>query len=328
MIPGEYFPWHAAHRERLVAMQRRDKLPHALLLAGPRNLGKRAFASAFAAGLLCRLPEAGAACGDCDNCKLVAAGTHPDFRIVAPEDSQLIVIRQIRDFIEWSAQTAQRGGMRVALVYPAEQMNIASANALLKCLEEPGDRTLIMLVTDLPGRLLPTIRSRCQLVDFAIPPRRQALDWLRSRHPGINNPELLLGIGGGAPLAVTTDFDEVYMARREAIGQIVRGLVNEAAPLELARTLVAADLGLDLKIIYGLFADALRYQLAGDESLIKNMDLMDLIRKVAARLPARQLLLILDALTRGRRAVAGPSNPNLQLLAEALMVELADYCAL
>ncbi len=328
MVSGRYYPWHAAHLERLLAMQQRDKLPHALMLAGPRNLGKRAFATAFAESLLCRSPVAGVSCGACDNCKLVAAGTHPDFRVVSPVDSQLIVIKQIRDFIEWSAQTAQRGGMRVALVYPAEQMNSASANALLKCLEEPGDRTLIMLVTDLPGRLLPTIRSRCQVVDFVIPPKTEALDWLKSKHPGIKNPELLLGIGGGAPLSVAVEFDDVYISRREEISGAVRHLLDQGAPLEVAKTFVRGDTSLDLTILYGLFADALRFKLSGEEKLIKNMDLTDLIKKVAEGVEASRLLDILDALTRGRRAVAGPSNPNQQLLVESLMVELADYCAL
>ncbi|HKI74426.1 MAG TPA: DNA polymerase III subunit, partial [Pseudomonadales bacterium] len=155
---AQFYPWHDKQKHQLMQLRTAEKLPHALLLSGPAWLGKQDFALATAAMLLCETPRDGMPCGDCPGCHLMAAGTHSDFRLIEPEDSRLIKIEQVRDLIEWVNQTPQRGGYKVVVVHPAESMNVNSANAMLKCLEEPTDRTLIMLVSDLPGRLLPTIR--------------------------------------------------------------------------------------------------------------------------------------------------------------------------
>ncbi|MEX2326360.1 MAG: DNA polymerase III subunit delta', partial [Pseudomonadales bacterium] len=232
----EIYPWHSAHFDRIVRMRAGDKLPHALLFSGPENLGKRDFAMAIAAFMMCRSPHLSSRCEQCDNCRLFNAGTHPDFRLVSPQDSKLIKIEQIRDLIEWSNQTPQRGGARTVVIAPAEQMNVYSANALLKFLEEPGTNTLIMLVTDLPGRLLPTIRSRCQHFDFTIPERELALSWLKNRVDGVGpDVELLLSIAGGAPLAVANDYTEAFLARRHELADAIGSLIEGENPLVVAR---------------------------------------------------------------------------------------------
>jgi DNA polymerase III subunit delta' len=151
MDRGDYYPWQAAERKRLVQQREADKMPHALLLSGARHLGKRDFALCMAGYLLCGTPVAGDPCGTCANCHLVAAGTHPDLRLIEPEGSKLIKIEQIRELTDWVNQTAQRGGFKVALIHPAEQMNLNAANALLKSLEEPSAGTVIILVSETPA---------------------------------------------------------------------------------------------------------------------------------------------------------------------------------
>lgn len=192
---------------------RRSRLPHALLLAGPRGLGKFDLARAFAASLLCEQPQAdGQACGQCLACGWQVQGNHPDFRLLQPEalsesegeaeeskkkGSKQITIDQVRALDEFLTVGTHRAGLRIILIHPAEAMNHSTANSILKSLEEPPADTLFMLVSHEPMRLLPTIRSRCQFVPVTLPERAQAMAALRAE--GVADPEPWLALAGGAP---------------------------------------------------------------------------------------------------------------------------------
>ena len=196
-------PWHAADWSRLQARRGRDALPHALLLCGPAGLGKRAFAQRFVRGLLCERARDGEACGQCRSCLLLDAGTHPDvvalgfgLRKDGTPRSE-IVVEQIRDLSARLAMRSQFGGWQVALVDPADAMNAAAANALLKTLEEPSARTMLILLADAPWRLPQTIRSRCQRIEFGLPPPDEALQWLRGQ--GVAEPQKALEAALGNP---------------------------------------------------------------------------------------------------------------------------------
>ncbi|MGE5386545.1 MAG: DNA polymerase III subunit delta' [Betaproteobacteria bacterium] len=193
---------------------RRARLPHALLLTGQRGLGKLDLARAFVAGLLCERPRTdGLACGACLACGWQAQGNHPDFRLLQPDAageaeaeaeegkkkaSQQITIDQVRALDEFLNVGTHRAGLRIVLVAPAEAMNRATANALLKSLEEPPPSTLFLLVSNEPMRLLPTIRSRCQVLAVPLPETEAALSALRGE--GISDPEQWLALAGGAPM--------------------------------------------------------------------------------------------------------------------------------
>lgn len=196
-------PWHRDAWNRLQARRERDAMPHALLLAGPAGLGKRAFLERLVRVLLCKQPVDGAACGTCRACKLLDAGTHPDHVGVsfglnkAGKLRKEIVVEQIRDLSARLAMASQFGGWQVAGIDPADAMNAPAANALLKTLEEPTAASLIVLVADAPWRLPATIRSRCQRVDFRLPPRTQGLEWLNET--GVADAASALRSAGGNP---------------------------------------------------------------------------------------------------------------------------------
>jgi len=198
----------------------RARLPHALLLTGARGLGKTDLARAFAAGLLCEAPrEQGEACGACAACHWFSQGQHPDFRLLVPDvlrpDSessdaekpekaekatrggQEITISQVRGLDEFLTVGAHRRGLRVILLYPAEALNRAAANAILKILEEPPDLVLFLLVSNEPMLLLPTLRSRCQSLPVPLPERTLALHYLEIA--GVREAENWLALAGGAP---------------------------------------------------------------------------------------------------------------------------------
>lgn len=233
-------------------LARRDRLPHALLLVGQKGLGKFELARQFAKGLLCESPSGdGRACGQCLACNWFEQGNHPDFRLLQPDAlaeeaeaeegkkkaSQQITIDQVRSLDEFFNVGTHRGGLRIVIVHPTEAMNRSTANSLLKTLEEPSPSTLFLMVSSEPMRLLPTIRSRCQVVPVPLPATRQAAAVLTEA--GVPDAERWLALAGGAPVLareMATSGQAAWMdalTRRLAVGRQVDAL-TAAAELEKA----------------------------------------------------------------------------------------------
>ena len=201
--PGgaEIYPWLSGHWTFFMQRLGRGKLAHALLIEGPAGAGKTALARAMVARLLCR-EELPRACGQCRSCQLLAGAAHPDYFDLQPEeDSEVIKVDQVRALIGRLDLTTSISERKVAYIHPAESMNSAAANALLKSLEEPAGNTVLILVSDNPGRLPVTIRSRCQAIAINQPDPRLVLDWLQqSSGKGPEQLEAALQAAGGSPL--------------------------------------------------------------------------------------------------------------------------------
>lgn len=176
-------PWHIDVWQKLTG--RFPQLGHALLLHGKQGSGKQQFALYFSKWLLCQNKQAQSACGHCASCAWVQAGTHPQVKIIQAdfdEKKQIhtaIKVDQIRDLSDFIQQTVE--GWRVVLIYPAEQLNIAASNALLKTLEEPGERVVLILISDAMLRLPATIRSRVQKFALDRIVDHQAFDYLQHK---------------------------------------------------------------------------------------------------------------------------------------------------
>jgi DNA polymerase-3 subunit delta' len=194
-----------------------DRLPHAMLLVGAEGLGKAAFGESLAHLLLCESPNNHAACGECQACRWMGGGNHPDFRHVKPgsedEDEEggrekakkrspgIIRIDQIRELESFVFVGSHRMGRRVVLLTEAEAMNNAAANALLKILEEPPPSVYFILTSSRQRFLLPTIRSRCRIQAFSAPEPAVAQQVLA--HAGLDSKDgRFLDLAGGAPLRV------------------------------------------------------------------------------------------------------------------------------
>jgi DNA polymerase-3 subunit delta' len=206
------YPWQHEAWARWTGL--RARLPHAILLKGPHGIGKLDFAMRMAQSLLCEKPDAqGFACGECPSCRWFAQETHPDFRLIQPEaisdaepaeggkkkPSRQISVDQVRALGDFANLSAHQGGHRVVLIHPAEAMNTAAANALLKTLEEPTSRMILILVSHKPQQLLPTIQSRCVALAMAMPAPQASRAWLEQS--GIADSAALLARSGFAPLA-------------------------------------------------------------------------------------------------------------------------------
>lgn len=195
------YPWQTDPWQQLVSRQQQDRLPHAILLTGSAGLGKRDFAEHFASSVLCHdTDHEGMACGQCRSCLLLKAGSHPDIIRIEPEEAgKAIKVDQIRALGEFTVLSAQFSqGYKVVLIDPAENMNKAAANSLLKTLEEPAANTLLILVSSAPQQLLPTILSRCQRVSITAPGYVEALQWLQKQ--SVSNAEQWLEIADGSPV--------------------------------------------------------------------------------------------------------------------------------
>ncbi len=223
-MTNSLYPWQNPDWQRW--QQMRERLPHAILFHGAEGIGKVAFAEHAAQSLLCERPDVEAhACGECPSCGWFAQYSHPDFRRVRPEvldaeeeeaspeaeesstkkssasktPSRDIRIEQVRSLATFMNVSTHRAGLRVVMLYPAEALNAASANALLKTLEEPPPSTVFLLVTHRIDRLLPTILSRCRQFPLHLPAADASLRWLESQQVG--NAARWLAEQGGAPLA-------------------------------------------------------------------------------------------------------------------------------
>ena len=201
------YPWLAEAQQQFAERKANGRLAHACLIAGPRGLGKVELALQLAADLLC-MEQGPKACGACRSCKLLVGGAHPDFKLTTFEfNSQtekmrtVLVVEQIRDLIASLQLTRSLSPSKVAVIHPAEAMNVSSANALLKMLEEPPADTFLLLVAHDPSRLPATIRSRCQAVHVRLPEVETARDWLATEH-GYDEQTVALALQAtaGSPL--------------------------------------------------------------------------------------------------------------------------------
>ncbi len=200
MVTGT--PWLEPVWEQINRARLQSRLPHAVLLAGGEGVGKKLLADRIVHSLLCAAPDKqGEPCGQCAACGWLRAGTHPDLIVLEPEETgKAIKVDQVRSLCAGLAITSHGGRYKVAIVRPAEAMNINAANSLLKTLEEPTANTLLILASAAPGRLLATVRSRCQQVQVPVPGQEQALDWLASNGLEGEAAARNLLLARGAPL--------------------------------------------------------------------------------------------------------------------------------
>jgi DNA polymerase III subunit delta' len=229
-------PWNEPILASLAARAATGKLPHALLIHGVQGVGKLALAERVAQLLLCETESGAKPCGRCDGCRWYLGGNHPDFLRLEPESlakpieaeegdpapakkttkpSTEIKIEQVRAVAGFLNMRSSRGRLRVALVHPAEDMNISAANALLKGLEEPPAGAMFLLVSHRPSQLPPTIRSRCVAVPVPVPSQTVALSWLSGQ--GIKGAERWLAYAGGAPVRALH-----YAAQADALEALLK----------------------------------------------------------------------------------------------------------
>lgn len=320
--PRHPYPWQLNDWQQLVQQIDSQKLPHALMMAGPRGIGKRHLADVLAQLLLCISPVEGIACGRCRGCELNKAQTHPDLLWLEPKDEgKAIKVDQVRELTESLGKTAQQGGYKVVIIEPAEAMNGNSANALLKSLEEPAANTLLILVTHSPGSVLPTIRSRCQLRKFPLPRTEQILRWLSPLLVGSNvEAETLLGAARGAPLvALSLLQGDALEQREQQLQQLVRLSLGQVSAIELAAQWHSGDVPGFIEWFLGLLHSIARWRVGAEDVQMEQAP--PEWRERLANLDVSLLHRYIEKILLSKKQLASGSNPNKQLLLEELLLD-------
>lgn len=319
MDPGTViYPWLREAWRTLTSHWAADRVPQALLIQGAMGIGKLRLAEMFARKLLCAAPGE-FACGRCNGCRLFQAGTHPDFiKVEPPEPGKAIGVDTIRELIGDLALKAQYGGFRVVVIAPAHQMNIHAANALLKTLEEPAERTAMLLLSEQPSALPATILSRCQKLPIPLPDLELARRWLEAERPGCTG-EVLLAAAQGSPLkALALAESGVVERRRAAFTECMDLLSGRAEPVAVAERWLS-DSPEEIIDWWGAWtADLIRLRAAPGWRTLGNPDLREPLQRFAGRLDLERLHDHWSLLLRSRRALGGQANRQL-LLEEALI---------
>ena len=234
------YPWLQSAWQFFLERLSTERLAHAILLQGPGGTGKFDMAMMMAARLLC-IGGTDSICGECRSCALFKSGAHPDWFLLTPEEGKhqirIDAVRQTTHALTFTTTISNR---KVALICPAEAMNINAANALLKSLEEPPGDTVIILVAHDPSRLPVTIRSRCQAISIALPGTATAVDWLRTGHKLDERAAIAaLDAAGGSPLRAAHYAETGQVAGHEGLRRSLADLLQ--SPGQVSR--VAKEFG-------------------------------------------------------------------------------------
>lgn len=318
-----------------------DRLPHALLFSGDDGIGKKMTALAFAMAVNCHTLQKENlhhlsiddidACGNCASCRKIAGNQHPDIIHIQPRSS-IITISQIRTMLEILALKPHEAAQRVVILSEAQAMNPQAANALLKVLEEPPRKTLLVLTANQPSNLLPTVASRCRHIRF-FPLDQKAICHLLRKEEG-SRPEaieLTAGLFGGSFTRAKRWAKGPWPKHRDWLIRAITDRIIEGDASHIRYWLALSEklakkkehIEESLEIVTMWLRDALVINV--DPKRVVNRDRMETLAALACRLEPAQLLLMIEAVDRTSALLR--SNTNTRLTLDAMVLHMASTCA-
>lgn len=313
-------PWHRAELQRMTARLRADRVPHAMLIRGAEGIGKSVFAQALSSLLQCHHPSENGACSHCRSCQLQGSGVHPDqFHLVPPEPGKAIRIDEVRAMGDFIAKTPQLAPRKVVIIEPADALNRFAANSLLKNLEEPAGETVLILVSAVPMRLLPTIRSRCHSVTLPMPESNQALDWLQEQI-GADAGEALAA-ARGRPMTALRLHETGLVVKSAHICQCLTAYLSGGASLasvvESVKDVAPGDL---LEMFKSWLLEFARRCADTDAIRGRSAPVDHFCTVLSGTWTAREVHHALRHCVEAERLLASEGNPNWRLLLEDLLI--------
>lgn len=321
------WPWQQRIWQRLCEQKHAGALAHAHLFSGEKGTGRAAFAREYASFLLCAEPDGNSACYQCRSCRAGGPDHHPDLLMVLPEEGKKdIRVDQIRELTDFLGRSSFSGLARVAIVLQAERLTLAAANALLKTLEEPAESAYLLLAGISPGSLLPTIRSRCQLLPLPAPDPETAADWLCGRLSGdkFESREQLIelfDVYGNRPLelldALNSGQTSGFFALRQSLTDLLKGQISvQHAARESAKSGDSAT----FEHLDRISTILIRGLAQGDWHTHEHRAIADALPEPDSATRLRAMLEFHRQVAVARKQLAGPGNPNPLLLLEGIFL--------
>ncbi len=307
--------------------------PHALIIAAPAGYGKFALSQYLIQALLCQrqtddgLLQPG--CGQCQHCRLWQSRTYPDYRMLTlAEDKKQIGIDAVREQIEWLALSRQLAHKKILLIQPADSMNSAAANALLKTLEEPAAETVIILLAENSRVLLPTIRSRCQLLRIPRASNDEIAQWMDQQllKPEQDPQQIqqwqqyrsqLLALAEGAPLKLRQLLTQENLLdfRGQCLADLHRLLQQDTTAVQVAEQWLKQKIEPKVIIdsVYALCGDLIRLQLELPQSLLYHPYLYERVQAMSQKLNGLSLFVLMQKILEYYRVPIHSQQPQLLL---------------
>ena len=314
------FLWQADSWDALETRLQTGKIPHAMLFSGAQGIGKLNFATAFVYRLFCHDVQDGLACGVCDACHLLSIGNHPDlYQVTTLEGKQVISVDQIRHLISNVNLKPHSAVKKIAIIQGAELMNVNASNSLLKTLEEPPESCLLILITHRPDKLLPTIRSRCQVLEFTLPDQTHALNWLRANIEDTRQAEKLLALAGGAPLQAVKYAKNGTLQHRDELFTLLKAVLSgKQNPVTAAGLWFKKDLDVTLYCMTSWLTDMIRLKASSEPPVLVNPDLKSELLKLSEYSSLDKMLKFYDHLNTMHFWKKG--NINAQAILEEILM--------
>lgn len=320
-LPNTPLPWFMPTWQRLLFCKDKKRVPSAILLYGARESGKLTFAKQFAELILCQGNSETQSCGNCRSCQLFKSGNHPDFSFIQPEDkSTTIKIEQIRHLVNVLNHTSMLNGYQVVIISPAEAMNKAAANALLKTLEEPQGKVIILLLAEKISFVPATIRSRCQCTRMPSPSKSQAATWLQA-HLNPDEANIYLSLCDFIPVKALGFAQQKQLQSRDQLLlflQQVQQLSQD--PIKIAAECSDFSLTDLIHFLTTFVMDMIRIQFNASIEHLNNPDKFDELSQLSQGRTIEQLFKFLDTLLETAQLNSFHASINPQLVLEKIFI--------
>jgi DNA polymerase-3 subunit delta' len=319
-----YF-WQQKQWRQLMQWRDQDRLPHALLLTGQFGLGQRPFVMKAGRLLLC---DHGQDCGQCYSCKRLHGNNHPDWLVVGDrEQNDSIKIDDIRQMTHSIHQTTHSGRYKIVVIDTAERMTDSAANALLKTLEEPPPSMVTFIISYAPYFLLPTVRSRCQMLKFTPPMSEDSMNWLRQQ--GFEVSEQILSLLGDAPLAVIERGSKMAQMQQTLLQCLIELARCELSLDEAASRLDGASQTELIDQCQAIITNAIKMKLNAYDNFVDNRLMQQSLQILYHEVTIERLNYIWGDLAEIKAAMQQGVSHNPQLLIDHLLLSLSApvFCA-